>query len=143
VAAINLATFSFLGLQLANPNPVLHGALAVFGMLSCVFWFIINTKAQTRINYWHACLAKLEPSETEPSQFRIFTGDDWRRFNKWPTFQSLFNLLPITFFILWAGVLLMSLVAEEKQRDQRAPIILFQFNSKTFNQHNSLKGDAP
>ncbi len=143
VATINAAAFSFLGFQMANPIPALYLVLGIMGLLSCAFWFIINRKAQARIDYWHMCLAKLEPPETEASEFRIFTGEEWRKLNRWPNFQVLFNLLPITFAILWLGVLFMPPVIEKKLVEEKTPLVIFQFNSKTLNQHNSLKGDAP
>ena len=141
VTVINLGAFSFLGTQLSNPIPILYFILGLIGMSSCVFWLIINKKAQNRIDYWNNRLARLEPPETEPSEFRIFTGEGWRKFNKWPTFQSFFDLVPITFLTLWIVVLGVSFVIERKQLEERVPITLFQFQFKIFNKNNTLKGD--
>jgi hypothetical protein len=126
---INGAGLSLLGTQLSNPIPILYLILGIFGMSLCSFWWFLNRKTQLWIDYWHSCLAKMEPPHTTLFVFRVFTGTAWERVNKWPTFQWLLNLLPYTFFVVWLIIMAMFLFVEKKEPANNPTIILFQFNT--------------
>ena len=129
LSLINGAGFSLLGAQLSNPIPMLYLILGIFGMLLCAFWRILNWKTQFWINYWQSCLAKMEPPATELFVFRVFTGKEWEKVNKWPTFHWLLNFLPNMFFVLWIAIIAMFSFVEKKEPPKAPTTIFFQFNT--------------
>jgi len=127
---INGAGLSLLGAQLSNPVPMLYIILGIFGMSLCTFWRILNWKTQLWIDYWQSCLASMEPPPTELFVFRVFTGKEWEKVNKWPTFHWLLNFLPNTFFVLWLTIIVTFSFIEKKEPPKTTPTtIFFQFNT--------------
>src|SRR3989344_5175631 len=129
LSLINGAGFSLLGAQLSNHIPVLYLILGIFGMLLCAFWRILNWKTQLWINYWHSCLAKMEPPAPELFVFRVFTGKEWEKVNEWPTFHGLLNFLPYTFGFLWICIGVTFAFVEKKEPPKNPTTIFFQLNT--------------
>ena len=99
LVAVNAIGLSFWGTHLDETK--FYPVLGIAGVLLAIFWFEINHKTQQWINHWHSCLKEMEPPETELFVFRVFSGKDWAKLNKFPTFHFLLGVMPGAFMAMW------------------------------------------
>lgn len=110
---VNTAGLPFLNTQTATP--FLYQVLGVSFLFLCFFWLTLNWKTQKWIEYWQSKLALMDPPESDLLEFRLFTGTDWERVNKSPTFYQLLNVLPVAFMGVWISVVVASFWVTPKE----------------------------
>jgi hypothetical protein len=98
IAVVNIAGLPVLAAP--QVSTTLRYFVAGIGVLLCFFWLFVNQRMRVRINYWQDCLARMEPSETLLSAFRVFTGQDADVIRKLPRIYAI-NLLPWAFMLIW------------------------------------------